>query len=567
MEWYPKRTIGSLLDAAAAKWGDREALTYKGRSWTFADWKAESDRVAKGLIAGGIEPGERVAVWMVNRPEWLFAMFGIAKAGAAIVPLNTRYRTDDIAYTLAQSRSAMLISVDTSGPVDYRAMLGESMPDIGAGAEGALRLERFPDLRRITFVGEETLPNTGSWEDLLAAGASVSDAELQARADAVDPDGLAMIGYTSGTTGHPKGVMHSHIVIRNVHERAELLGITFEDVHLNYMPMFHIYGYSEITMISALTGAKQILMDAFDADAALDIAERDGVTIMHGFEAHWLDLLNAQAARPRTLNLRFGTLPSGVDSTIPIAERVQDAFCPTISGYGLTEGWAFITCSNPSHSREQRVNGSGYPMIDYAFRVIDPATGRDQPTGVSGEILIRGYAVMKGYWDKPAESAAVLDGDGWLHSGDMGRIRPDGHLVFQGRYKDMLKVGGENVSPAEMEAYLRDMPEVLDAAIVSYPDPRLTEVPVAFVLASGDGAIVPEDLIGRCKGRVAGFKIPRHVIELPEFPMTPSGKVRKVELRETALEMLGDRARKRPRTVERGPTEKTGLSPSRLSRG
>ena len=147
---------------------------------------------------------------------------------------------------------------------------------------------------------------------------------------------------------------------------------------------------------------------------------------------------------------------------------------------------------------------------------------------------------MKGYWDKPEETAAAIDGDGWLHSGDMGVIRPDGHLVFQGRYKDMLKVGGENVSPAEMEAYLREMPELLDVAIVSYPDPRLTEVPVAFVLASGDGEVVPDDIIARCKGRVASFKIPRHVIELAEFPMTPSGKVRKIELRETALEMLGD---------------------------
>lgn len=412
------------------------------------------------------------------------------------------------------------------------------MPDIGQGADGALELAGFPDLRRITFLGAERLPNTGSWDELLAAGDAVTDADLAARADAVDPDDMLLIGYTSGTTGHPKGVMQGHIVIRNIHERAQLLGMTFEDVHLNYLPMFHIYGYSELTAISVLTGAKQILMDAFDAEAALDVAERDGVTIMHGFEAHWLDLLTAQEKRPRKLNLRFGTLPSGVDSTIPIADRVQDVFCPTITGYGLTEGWAFII-SNPSHTREQRVNASGYPMNDYEFRIIDPGTGRDLPPGTSGEILIRGYAVMKGYWDKPEATAEAIDEEGWLHSGDMGLIRPDGHLVFQGRYKDMLKVGGENVSPAEMEAYLRDMPEILDVAIVSYPDPRLTEVPVAFVLASGKGDIDPDAVIGRCKGRVASFKIPRHVIELPEFPMTPSGKVRKIELRAKALEMLG----------------------------
>ena len=539
-EWYPKRTMGPLLDEAAAKWGDRVAVSYKGESWTFADWQRETDRLAKGLMAYGVEPGERVAVWMVNRPEWLFIMFAIAKVGACIVPLNTRYRTDDVAYTLAQSRSSLLISVDKSGPVDYRAMLADTMPDIEKGTDGALELGTFPELRRVVFLGDERLPNTTSWDDMLAAGAAISDDDLQARADAVDPDSLLMIGYTSGTTGHPKGVMQGHIVIRNVHERAQLLGMSFEDVHLNYLPMFHLYGYSELAMISVISGAKQVLMDAFDADEALDTAEREGVTIMHGFEAHWLDLLTAQEKRPRSLKLRFGTLPSGVDSTIPIADKVQDVFGPTISGYGMTEAWAFITVTNLGHSREQRVNASGYPMNDYEFRIIDPETGKDQPTGVSGEILIRGYAVMKGYWDKPEETAAAIDADGWLHSGDMGLFREDGHMVFQGRYKDMLKVGGENVSPAEMEAYLRDMPEILDAAIVSYPDPRLTEVPVAFVLASGDGAVVPDDIIARGKGRVASFKIPRHVIELPEFPMTPSGKVRKIELRAKALEMLGE---------------------------
>jgi len=541
-DWYPKRTLGSLLDDAALKWGNREALVYGDGRWTFADWKEEADRLAKGLMAYGVEPGDRVAVWMVNRPEWLFLMFAIAKVGACIVPLNTRYRTDDVAYTLAQSRSSLLVSIDRSGPVDYRALLAGAMPDIAKGSDGALELETFPELRRVVFLGEEALPNTSGWDDMLAAGAAITDAALQARAAAVDPNDMLMIAYTSGTTGHPKGVMQGHIVIRNVHERAQLLGMTFEDVHLNYLPMFHLYGYSELTVISVLSGAKQILMDAFDAEAALDVAERDGVTILHGFEAHWLDLLTAQEKRPRKLKLRFGTLPSGVDSTIPIAEKVQDVFCPTITGYGLTEGWAFITVTTLGHSREQRVNASGYPMNDYEFRIVDPETGREQPTGTSGEILIRGYAVMKGYWDKPEATADAIDAEGWLHSGDMGLMRPDGHMVFQGRYKDMLKVGGENVSPAEMEAYLRDMPEVLDAAIVAYPDPRLTEVPVAFVLASGDGDVVPDEIIARCKGRVASFKIPRHVIELAEFPMTPSGKVRKIELRAAALDVLGDPA-------------------------
>ena len=541
IHWYRKRTLGSLLDDTAARYGEREALVFESKRWTYHQFLEHTNIIAKGLIGLGVEPGDRVALWMTNRPEWVFVMFAIAKVGACLVPLNTRYRTDDVSYALRQSRSTLLVSLDESGPVDYLGMLAEAMPDIDQGHAAGLALANFPALRRIVFLGRRTLANTIDWDTMLKAGTSVSDEDLQARADAVDPDGLMAILYTSGTTGHPKGVMHTHHPLRNTAERAQLYGMTFEDIHLNYLPLFHLYAYSEITILSVLTGAKQVLMDVFDGGKALDRAVEEHATVLHGFEAHWLDLLVAQEKHARVLpNLRIGTLPSGVGSTIPIAEKVQKVFCPTLSGYGLSEGWPFITCSNPGHTVEQRVSGSGFPMNDYQFRIVDPQTNRDQPANTSGEIWVRGYAVMKGYWDNPEASAEALDDKGWLHTGDVGLLREDGHLVFQGRYKDMLKVGGENVSPAEVEAYLREMDEVLDAAVVAYPDRRLTEVPVAFVLAASSQTVPGDELIARCKGRIASFKIPRHVITLDEFPMTPSGKIRKVELREKALEILGN---------------------------
>lgn len=535
MDWYAKRTLGSLVDTAADLYSERTALVFEGRRWTYAELRDEVDCVAKGLLALGVDSGDRVALWMTNRPEWIFAVFAIAKCGACVVPLNTRYRTDDIGYTLAQSRSNVLLTLDRSGPVDYGAIVASAIPELAGESERGFA--QFPDLRQVVMLGE-TLPQATSWDALMAAGASISDAELAARADGVDPDALLLICYTSGTTASPKGVMHSHIPIRNTYERAQILGMTFADVHLNYLPLFHIYGLSEITMIAVLTGATQILMDAFDADAALDLAERECATILHGFEAHYLDLLVAQKRQPRTIQMRLGTLPSGVPSTIPIAQEVQTVFGPTVSGFGMTECWAFVTVSNPSHSEEQRVQTSGYPMIDYEFRIVDPESGRQLAPGEQGEIWIRGYAVTKGYWDKPKETAEALDDDGWLRSGDLGLIRDDGNLVFLGRYKDMLKVGGENVSPAEVEAYIRDMDEVLDVAVVAYPDDRLSEVPVAFALAAEGRTIDAAVVIERCRGRIASFKIPRHVITLDAFPMTPSGKIRKVELREMALSML-----------------------------
>ena len=539
MDWYRKRTLGGILEEAAQRWPDREAFSFNGQRWTYAQFNAEANRVAKGLMALGVQPREHVALWMTNRPEWLFLMFGIARVGGCIVPLNTRYRTDDVAYTVTQSKSATLVTLDRSGPIDYQGMLQESMPAIRETAAG-LEVANYPDLKRLVVVGGEVrLPHATGWEALLAAGEQISDTELTARAASVDPDSLMMLAYTSGTTGHPKGVMHSHIPIRNTHERGQVMGYTQFEVHMNYLPLFHIYAFSEIVMMSVLFGCRHVMMDTFDAEKALDLAEAEGATILHGFEAHWLDLLTAQDRKPRKLKVRLGTLPSGVESTIPIAERVQDVFCPTLSGFGMSETWAYVSLNNPLHTREQRVHGSGYPMNDYEFRVVDVETGQDQPVGVPGELLARGYAMMKGYWDKPDATRETIDADGWLHTGDMAKLRPDGHLVFLGRYKDMLKVGGENVSPAEVEAYLRQMPEVMDAAVVAYPDPRLAEVPVAFVILRPGQAVTADDLLARMKGKIASYKIPKHIVFTDAYPMTSSGKIRKIELRAQAREILG----------------------------
>ena len=537
MDWYRKRTLADTLEQTIARFGDREALVFQGRRWTYREWGEETDKLAKGLMAMGIQPGDRVALWMTNRPEWLFAMYAVAKIGACLVPLNTRYRSKDISYTLSQSRSHTLLCMDESGPVNYLEILAEAMPVLGRRRPDGTMPE-FEDLHEVVVLGAGQFAGTRSWDSLLAAGETVTDQALSERAAAVDPDGLMMIGYTSGTTASPKGVMHTHRPVRNSHERAQLLGMTFADVHLNYLPLFHLYGFSEVAMIAVLSGAKQVLMDVFDADQALDAAVAENATILHGFEAHWLDLLNAQAKKPRAVNMRLGTLPSGVESTIPIAAKAQDVFGPTVSGFGMTEVWAFVTVSNPSHSAEQRINTSGFPMNDYEFKIVDPETGEQKPPGEKGEIWIRGYAVMQGYWEKPAETAEALDADGWLHSGDLGLLREDGNLVFLGRYKDMLKVGGENVSPAEVEAFMREMPEVVDAAEVAYRDAWLTEVPVVFVVLEPDQSLTIDTVISRCKGQIASFKIPRYVVPLEAMPMTPSGKVRKVELRAWALEML-----------------------------
>jgi len=529
---YDWMLLGDVPARAAELWGDRPALHFDGRSWTNAEFDAEVDRVAKALIATGVQHDEHVAVWMTNRPEWLFLMYAVPKVGACIVPLNTRYRSDDVAYTAAQSESVLLVSIDQSGPISYRNLLTEAREEIEAAGF----------LRSIVMLGEQLggdRPST-SWDDFVAAGESVSDDALAARAAEVTPDQRMMLAYTSGTTGHPKGVVHTHGVLRNSRERAMLLGHTRNDVHMSYLPLFHLFGFGEVALQAALTGGAQVLFDTFDADVVLDAVEEFGGTTLHGFDSHWSDLNRAQETRARDVSsLRLGTLAAGMESSTPIARRAQELFCPTVSGFGMSEVWAFISVSHPTDTVEQRTEASGYPMDDIHYEIRDPETDTVLPVGTPGALYVKSYTVTPGYWRKPEATAEALK-DGWFETGDLARMRPDGHVVFMGRYKDMLKVGGENVSPAEVEGYLLEVDGVEEIAVVGYPDPRLAEVPVAYVVKDPECDVTEEALIERCRGRIASFKIPRHVIFIDAMPATPSGKIRKVELREWALEQLGD---------------------------
>ena len=538
-EWFTKRTLGQVTASAAENWGDREALVFEKKRWTWREFEEEVCQAARGLIAAGICPGEKVAVWMNNKPDWLFLMFAIAKIGGVLVPLNTRYRTEDIKYVLAQSNTGTLISDDQSGPVSYLKLLQDVIPDSAKLQDPNTRIAQFPDLKRVIFVGEQTLPGTQLWSAILSKANETPIEVLHERERQVDPDDLLLIGYTSGTTGDPKGVMHSHINIRNCIERAAILGISFNDVHINYLPMFHIYALSEIMMISALTGAKQVLMGNFDAQSALELIETEKVTLAHGFDTHWKDLLDAQKqSRRDTSSLRLGTLPAGTEATIPIAELVQDVFCPTVSGFGMTETWAFAALSFPTDTREQRIYASGYPMTDIQFKVADPLTEEPVATEELGELMVKGYTLMLGYYEKLGITNESYGQDGWFKTGDTAKLRPDGRLVFLGRYKDMLKVGGENVSPAEVEAHLMKLEAVHAVSVVGYPDDRLHEVGVAFVIRKGNSPLLESDITSHLRGKVASFKIPKHVIFVDEFPMTSSGKVQKVKLRSLARSIL-----------------------------
>ena len=524
--WGAAATYATLTAEAARRFGDREALSFEGRRYSFREIEDEVDRYAAGLLGLGVEPGEKVCIWLTNCPEWIFLMFALARIGAVHVPVNTRFRSADLEYVLRQSDATTLITHDVSGPIDYLAMAREAKPArlllrSGTRHPGAIRLA-----------------------DVVTAGERVDPADVRRRSAAVKATDTVFIMYTSGTTGFPKGAMRDHSLIRGTVDRLRRLRTTERDCIVNYLPLFHIFGYVDGPLSTMLGGHRQILLDRFDPDEALDLVEREGATQLHGFETHMKALTDAQEARPRDIHtLRTGILAVGMASAVPTAYRARKILAPLrhVTAYGMTEVGANISMSEIDDGDELACETSGHACEGFELRVIDPATGRDQPARMPGELIIRTRYLMQGYYGKPEETARALDADGWFHTGDMALLRPDGYMRFIGRYKDMLKVGGENVDPMEVEGHLLRHPGVREVAVVGYPDARLTEVPVAFVIPATDPVPTAEDLIASCRGRIASFKIPRFVVFVPELPATSSGKVQKVKLREDALRLLPPR--------------------------
>jgi fatty-acyl-CoA synthase len=429
-----------------------------------------------------------------------------------------------------------LIVAERSGPIDYLGMVRELVPSL---AGGAVRESRFPNLRRVISVGDAPRAETLSWRGVQAAGDAIGAAALGTRAEAVDPDGVALFLYTSGTTGFPKGAMHDHAIIRNVTDRAFRMAITPADVIMMYLPLFHAFGFTEGPLMSMVTGARQVLTETFDPAESLALVEQERATILHGFDLHFKELMEAHARFPRDVSsVRTGILASGMSSSVPIARKARRVLGRFLSGYGMSEFGVGAALSALDSTEEQCTEASGYPAPGYEIRIVEPQSGREEPPDVPGEILVRSYMTMRGYYGKPAETAQALDRDGWVHTGDMGVIRADGHLRFMGRYKDMLKIGGENVDPMEVEAFLMSHAGINMAAVVSFPDPRLAEVAVAFVRREPGCALTDADVLAHCRGRIASFKIPRHVVFVDDFPMTSSGKIQKVKLREEALRRI-----------------------------
>lgn len=526
-------TLGQVPSTAARCWPDAEALIdVDGKTWTYSKLSEEVDRVAKALIASGVKPKDRVALWVTNKAEFLFSFFAILRIGAIAVPLNTRWRTRDLSFALRHSEASALISETVAGPIDFREMVLKAISR--DEADDCEQIEDYRGLRTAVFLP----PYTGGvhWDDFLANGEAIPASQIDSYAGAVSPDDMALLIYTSGTTGEPKGVMLSHIGVQFSFERAKALGMTSKDVQLNYLPLFHIYSLIYAVLPTFLTGAKQVLMQRFDAHDALRLVTETGVTMLHGFDTHYKDLLSAFRSKRESYDmktLRWGTFAAGTEAARSTAMEVQNFLCRTISTYGQTETWGSITAGPVGCTVDQSCVASGFPLPGVELRIVDPVTKLDVERGHVGEILVRSKSVMLGYYKADSETSGVVDGDGWVHTGDAGSMRSDGHLRYAGRFKDMLKVGGENVDPAEVESLLLESPLIDKVAVVGCPDERLSEVVAAFVVPvqGSDFVQVKAQIDELCKGAIASFKIPKVVEFLSEMPINAAGKIDKKILR------------------------------------
>ena len=540
-EAKPIFTMGAMLRASAVRRPDAEALIFPTRRLNFAELNAQSRKWAKAFMAMGIRPGENIGILLNTCPEFVEIFFGILMTGAVAVPVNARYQAMELSFLTAD---ADLVHLVTTGRVTDNLNFGDrlvsALPSLQkADDPRALKLPEAPCLRSVICLDEQCPDYLVPSSAVLARGASVSDAELDARIDAVDDEDIAMILYTSGTTASPKGALISH---RAQVGNSRSLGVRYEvterDKVWSPLPIFHIAGILPMIMILDAGGAYMTLPH-FDAGQALamlgkekaTIAYPSFVTIMSDLISH-PDFAATDLSNLRIMNSNFAVQPAWIKDAVTKAmpHTIQ------VGTYGLTEAAGTISTSRLTNSFAQRVGKLGVPLDEWEMRIVDIETGKDCGPNERGEIVVRGPSMLKGYYNAPEKSAEVLR-DGWFHTGDIGSMDEDGQVMFHGRTKDMLKVGGENVAAAEIEAMLQGHPAVKLAQVVGIPDDRYVEVPAAFVELDEGKSVSEAELIAFCQGKLASFKMPRHVRMVTSWPMSTS-KIQKFRLRNELIESL-----------------------------
>jgi fatty-acyl-CoA synthase len=543
---YITDTLGGILEAQVARHPAKEFIVYpdRGLRFTYAEFDRRVNALAKGLLAVGLRKGDHLGIWATNVPDWLTLLFATAKIGVVAVTVNTAYRIHELEYLVKQSDIKALCLIDGFRDIDYVAIINELVPELKSCERGRLKSGRFPRLEKVIFIGPEKHRGMYNTQELLLLGAHTSDEDLRQTSASLACHEVINMQYTSGTTGFPKGVMLTHHnILNNGFHIGERQKFAEEDRLCLAVPLFHCFGLVLGVMAVITHGATLVILESFDPLVALASLQKERCTAIYGVPTMFIAELNHPMFGMFDLSsLRTGIM-AGSPCPMEIMKRViSDMKCRDITiAYGLTEGSPVMTQTSTDDPIEMRVSTVGQRLPGIEVRIVNPETNAEVPPGAQGEVVCRGYNVMKGYYNMPEATAQAIDGDGWLHSGDLGTMDANGYFKITGRIKDMIIRGGENISPREIEEFLLRMEGIGDIQVAGIASQKFGEEVGAFVIRKDGAAVTEEDVRDFCRGKIATFKVPKYVFFVDTYPMTASGKIQKYKLREMGVTWLRER--------------------------
>ncbi|SMC90709.1 fatty-acyl-CoA synthase [Desulfocicer vacuolatum DSM 3385] len=539
-----KTTIGNIVDMLAENLADNSALEYLSLDikYNFKEFRDICDKVAKGLMALGIQRDEKVAIWANNIPEWVYTQYGSARMGAVLVTVNTSYRSAELEYLLEQSDTTTLILTGGVREADeYLKVINKVCPTLKDSEPGKLNNPKLPFLKNIIYMGKEKIPGMYNWDEIIEMGKKVSDAQLKERLDSLEPDDVINMQYTSGTTGFPKGVMLSHTnLIGNAMSLATCMNLTPDDAMCIPVPFFHCFGCVIGTLTCMVSGATMAPVVAFNPVDVLKTVEASKCNALLGVPTMFIaEFEEMDKNSYDTSTLRTGVM-AGSTCPIEVMKRVikdMGANEMTIV-YGQTEASPGITQTRDNDSLELKTSTVGRALPNVEVKIIDPILGNEMPVNEQGELCSRGYHVMKGYYKNEEATAQAIDKDGWLHTGDLATMDENGYCKITGRIKDMIIRGGENIYPREIEEFLYTFNKVKDVQVVGVPDAKYGEEVAAFIQLKPGESATDEEVKAFCKDKISYHKIPRFVFFIEDYPTTASGKIQKYKLRDMATEEI-----------------------------
>ncbi|MGI6112643.1 MAG: AMP-binding protein [Mahellales bacterium] len=537
-------TVGQLLDKMAKDYPDRDAVVYPldNLRYSYKEFNDICNKVARGFIKMGIKKGDHVAIWATNYPQWLITQFATAKIGAVMVTVNTNYKVFELEYLLRQSDATTLILTDGFKDSNYIQHIYQLCPELKSCKPGQLKSPEFPFLKNIIYIGDKKWEGMYNWDDLYTMAEDIDQGQLDDIKKTLGIHDVVNMQYTSGTTGFPKGVMLTHYnIVNNGNLIADCMKLGPDDRLCIPVPFFHCFGCVLGVMACVTKGATIVSVKYFKPKWVMEAIQRERCTGVHGVPTMFIAILE----HPDFDKYDFSSLRTGIMAGSTCPEKVMSAVIHKMGAseitiaYGQTESSPVMTQTRTDDPIELRVSTVGRPHPHVEVKIVDPETGEDLPPGVPGEIVTRGYHIMKGYYKLKEATAEVIDEEGWLHTGDIGVMTEDGYFKVTGRLKDMIIRGGENIYPREIEEFLYTHPAVKDVQVVGVPSRIYGEEVLACIILKEGASATEEEIIEYTKKGLSRFKAPKYVKFVDQYPLTASGKVQKYKIREQAIKDLG----------------------------